>query len=113
MDHRIALIDDDHCSRHFLSEFLVLKGFSVDSFKLLMKPFVKTGKHICVLLRIAVLLHRGRTSQPVPDIGLVVDDKNIALQFPKNWLNENSMTLADLIKEISHLDNAGYRLSFE
>lgn len=30
MDHQIAIIDDDHCIRHFLKEFLSLKGFSVD-----------------------------------------------------------------------------------
>jgi CheY-like chemotaxis protein len=30
MNQRIAIVDDDHCIRHFLSEFLTLKGFSVD-----------------------------------------------------------------------------------
>jgi len=87
--------------------------FRADSFGLLMKPFVKAGKQLCVLLRIAVLLHRGRTSQSVPDIDIVINNKNILLQFPENWLDEHSMTLADLIKEINHLDNAGYKLSFE
>lgn len=32
MNHRIAIVDDDHCIRHFLNEFLNLKGFSVDAF---------------------------------------------------------------------------------
>ncbi len=87
--------------------------FRVDTFNELMKPFVKAGKHMCVLLRIAVLLHRGRTNQSVPDVHIVIDKKNILLQFPKNWLDDHSMTLADLIKETNHLDTAGYRLSFE
>jgi len=87
--------------------------FRIDAFKQLMKPFVKAGKHMCVLLRIAVLLHRGRTSQPVPDIKITVDSKNINLHFPQGWLDENSMTLADLIQEINYLDDAGYKLSFE
>ena len=87
--------------------------FRVDVFKQLMKPFVKAGKHVCVLLRIAVLLHRGRTDQAIPEITITVKDKNINLQFPDNWLDEHSMTLADLIKEINYLDAAGYKLRFE
>ena len=85
----------------------------VDAFKQLMKPFVKAGKHMCVILRLAVLLHRGRTDQPIPDIDMVISNKDINLRFPDNWLDEHSMTLADLIKEIKYLDDAGYRLSFE
>ena len=85
----------------------------VDAFKQLMKPFVKPGKHMCTLLRIAVLLHRGRTNQSIPEIDITVSNKNIHLHFPVNWLDEHSMTLADLIKEIDYLDAAGYKLSFE
>jgi len=87
--------------------------FRDDHFKQLMKPFIKAGKQMCVLLRIAVLLHRGRTDQLIPDIDITVNNKNINLSFPKGWLDEHSMTLADLIKEINYLDNAGYKLSFE
>jgi len=85
----------------------------VDNFKQLMKPFVKAGKHMCILLRIAVLLHRGRTSQSIPEIDINISHKNINLCFPDNWLDKHSMTLADLIKEINYLDAAGYKLSFE
>ena len=87
--------------------------FRVKSFKKLMKPFIKAGKLMCILLRIAVLLHRGRTDQLIPEIDISVNHKNINLSFPEGWLDEHSMTLADLIKEINYLDNAGYKLSFE
>ena len=40
-------------------------------------------------------------------------NKSINLDFPDGWLDEHSMTLADLIKEINYLDAAGYKLSFE
>ncbi|MCG6939069.1 MAG: exopolyphosphatase [Gammaproteobacteria bacterium] len=86
--------------------------FRVGAFKELMNPFVKAGKNMCVLLRIAVLLHRGRTDQSVPDIDITVTQNNINLRFPAGWLDEHSMTLADLIKEIKYLDAAGYKLSF-
>ncbi|VAW53200.1 Exopolyphosphatase [hydrothermal vent metagenome] len=87
--------------------------FRIDKFKSLMKPFVKAGKYMCVLLRVAVLLHRGRTDQAVPEIAISINDRDINLVFPDGWLDEHSMTLADLIKEINYLDTAGYRLRFE
>jgi len=87
--------------------------FRANVFKELMAPFVKVGKHMCVLLRIAVLLHRGRTRQTIPDIDISVDKKTINIKFPDGWLDNHNMTLADLIKEINHLDTAGYQLSFE
>jgi exopolyphosphatase/guanosine-5'-triphosphate,3'-diphosphate pyrophosphatase len=87
--------------------------FRIDHFKQLMKPFIKAGNQMCILLRLAVLLHRGRTDQLVPEIDISVNNKNISLRFPEGWLDEHSMTLADLIKETNHLDSAGYKLSFE
>lgn len=87
--------------------------FRVGPFKQLMNPFVKIGKNMCLLLRIAVLLHRGRTRQSIPDIDISFNDKNINLHFPEGWLEGHSMTLADLTKEIDYLDAAGYKLSFD
>ena len=87
--------------------------FRTAHFKTLMKPFVKSGKQMCVILRLAVLLHRGRTKQMVPDIDISINDKNLHLKFPENWLDEHGMTLDDLINEINHLDKAGYKLTFE
>jgi len=87
--------------------------FRTENFKSLMKPFVKTGKYMCLLLRIAVLLHRGRTDEAIPEVAISISNKDINLTFPDDWLNEHNMTLADLIKEIDYLDAAGYRLSFE
>ncbi len=87
--------------------------FRIDSFTELMKPFVKTGKHMCVFLRLAVLLHRSRSDLAIPDVTISVNDHDINLRFPEGWLDENGMTLADLIKEMNYLDTAGYNLSYE
>lgn len=87
--------------------------FRTDAFKQLMKPYVKAGKHMCVLLRIAVLLHRGRIDQPMSPVNIDIQNKNINLHFPDGWLDKHNMTLADLIKEIDYLDSAGYSLRFE
>lgn len=87
--------------------------FRVYAFKQLMKPFIKSGKDMCVLLRIAVLLHRGRTNESIPDIEIAVHNKKISLRFPQGWLENHSMTFADLAKEVNYLAAAGYKLSFE
>ena len=87
--------------------------FRTSAFEDLMTPYIKTSTHLCVLLRLSVLLHRGRSKQALPDIDITVKDKEINLQFPQGWLDNHSMTLADLIKEINYLDNAGYQLIFE
>jgi exopolyphosphatase/guanosine-5'-triphosphate,3'-diphosphate pyrophosphatase len=87
--------------------------FRVYAFKQLMKPFIKSGKDMCVLLRIAVLLHRGRTSESIPEIEITTRNKKINLRFPKDWLENHSMTFADLTKEVNYLGAAGYKLSFE
>lgn len=87
--------------------------FREDAFEVLMRPFIKPGKQMCILLRLAVLLHRGRNDQAIPDIAITIKGRKINLGFPEDWLDDNGMTLADLIKEINYLDNVGYKLSFE
>ena len=87
--------------------------FRSGEFKQLMKPFAKAGAQMCMLLRLAVLLHRGRTEQQLPGIGIEAGKKALSLTFPPGWLDEHSMTLADLIREVNYLHAAGYQLRFE
>ena len=87
--------------------------FRCNEFRQLMKPFARAGGRMCVLLRLAVLLHRGRTEQQLPEITITVNDNMVSLGFPPGWLDDHSMTLADLIKEINYLHASGYQLRFE
>lgn len=87
--------------------------FRIDEFDQLMKPFIKTGKRLCILLRLSVLIHRGRTDAQSPELSIRINKKSIHLHFPENWLSSHSLTLADLNKEVTYLKKAGYRLSFE
>ena len=86
--------------------------FRISAFDKLMRPFVTPGKHMCILLRLAVLLQRGRADIELPDFDLKIDDNDVILRFPLHWLKENSMTKAGLIKEAEYLHSAGYRLHF-
>ena len=70
------------------------------------------GQRLCILLRLAVLLHRGRTDEQVPNVAIQVDKSNIGLTFPEQWLDQHSLTKADLRKERKFLKDAGISLDY-
>jgi exopolyphosphatase/guanosine-5'-triphosphate,3'-diphosphate pyrophosphatase len=67
---------------------------------------------LALLLRLAVLLNRSRSTVELPPIRLAADDINIGLKFPRGWLADNPLTVADLAREQKYLQNAGFRLDF-
>jgi len=67
---------------------------------------------LCVLLRLAVLLHRGRSEGPPPETRLTVSRQGVTLEFPEGWLDERPMTLADFEQERSYLKAAEVKLRF-
>ena len=64
-----------------------------------------------MILRLAVLLHRGRSPQPLPDVHLTVKGRNITLELPQRWIKEHPLTLEDLEQERGYLKEAGFRLT--
>ncbi|MCC8995536.1 MAG: exopolyphosphatase [Nitrosomonas sp.] len=68
---------------------------------------------LCVLLRLAVVLHRGRSGYDFPEIHVGMDKGNIRLIFPTNWLEQHPLTLLDLNTEQSYLQAAGIILDFQ
>lgn len=66
-----------------------------------------------VLLRLAVLLHRGRSDTPLPAIALAVDGARIRLASPRGWLGDHPLTRADLEAEREYLEAAGFALDWE
>jgi exopolyphosphatase/guanosine-5'-triphosphate,3'-diphosphate pyrophosphatase len=65
---------------------------------------------LCVLLRLAVVLHRRRDESPLPDIQLSVDEDQVKLRFPEQWLEQHALTQADLASEADYLKAVGLRL---
>ena len=63
-----------------------------------------------LLLRLGVLLHRGRSSVPLTPIKLVARRDSLELRFQPGWLDDHPLTVADLQSEIEHLKNVGFRL---
>jgi exopolyphosphatase/guanosine-5'-triphosphate,3'-diphosphate pyrophosphatase len=86
--------------------------FRKAEFDELIKPARKPGRRLCVLLRLAVLLHRGRTGEQVPDVDIRAEKSNVTLHFPQGWLEQHSLSHADLNKERDYLQDAGISLQF-
>jgi exopolyphosphatase/guanosine-5'-triphosphate,3'-diphosphate pyrophosphatase len=65
-----------------------------------------------VLLRLSVLLHRGRSPRPLPEVKLRVKGRTLSLELPARWMKEHPLTLEDLEQERQYLKDAGFRLNY-
>ncbi len=65
---------------------------------------------LCVLLRIAVLLHRSRTDRRAPSLQLRAHEDGLDARFPDGWLDRHPLTRADLDEERTLLADAGFQL---
>lgn len=70
-------------------------------------------RRLCVLLRLAVLIHRPRTNRDGLTVICTARKKQIKIKFPANWLNRHPLTRADLVQEKLYLQNAGIELSVQ
>jgi exopolyphosphatase/guanosine-5'-triphosphate,3'-diphosphate pyrophosphatase len=73
-------------------------------------PWDKSIFHLIVLLRLAVLLHRGRGGTALPHIDLNATPKTLTARFPARWLKDHPLTIADLQREVEYLEAVGFRL---
>jgi exopolyphosphatase/guanosine-5'-triphosphate,3'-diphosphate pyrophosphatase len=76
----------------------------------LIPPWDKLALYLIALLRLAVVLHRGRSEAALPDIGLSARARTLELRFPARWLREHPLTVEDLQQEIEFLRAVGMRL---
>jgi exopolyphosphatase / guanosine-5'-triphosphate,3'-diphosphate pyrophosphatase len=76
----------------------------------LMAPWDKRAPAMTLLLRLSVLLHRGRSSIALPAIKLIARSDSLEVRFPPNWLDDHPLTVADLQLEIENLKSVGFRL---
>jgi exopolyphosphatase/guanosine-5'-triphosphate,3'-diphosphate pyrophosphatase len=63
-----------------------------------------------VLLRLAVLLQRPRSAEPLPSMQLRAEERNLELRMPASWLDQHPLTVADLEQERDPLKDLGVRL---
>jgi exopolyphosphatase / guanosine-5'-triphosphate,3'-diphosphate pyrophosphatase len=87
------------------------RQLSLEALEDLLPPWDRHAEFLIVLLRLAVLLHRGRSPQPLPQVLLRVKGRTLTLELPQKWMKEHPLTLEDLEQERVYLKDAGFRLS--
>jgi exopolyphosphatase/guanosine-5'-triphosphate,3'-diphosphate pyrophosphatase len=130
--HEVGLdVSHAHYHRHggYLLEHADMPGFPQEEQKLLAcivgahrrkldlrcldelnAPWHTQAEYLIVLLRLAVLIHRGRSSIVAPKVELQAKGRSLQVAFPRTWLEANPLTMADLEQEIDYLKDVGFRL---
>ena len=88
------------------------RKFSPALFIDLPSPWNKQAAGLTLILRLAILLHRNRDEQKLPDFKITMSKTKINLKFPADWLVRSPLTHADLMQEAEYLRIAGYKLEF-
>ena len=65
---------------------------------------------VAILLRIAVIFHRGKNTEKLPPMVMRVDKTMIKLDIPHKWLAQHPLTQADLETEMRYLADIHYQL---
>lgn len=89
------------------------RKLSLADFEGLPETLRRQALYLCILLRIAVLLHRSRSETELPAIALEGDEASIKLRFSPEWLLEHPLTEADLGVEAEYLRAANVKLRFK
>lgn len=76
----------------------------------LVPPWDRCALYLIVLLRLAVLLHRGRSPTALPPIELKATPRSLEVEFPARWLKDHPLTSADLLQETDYLRASSFRL---
>lgn len=83
---------------------------ALESLERLVPPWDRRARWLIVLLRLAVLLHRGRSDAALPAIALEAKGRTLTVRFPARWLGDHALTVADLRNEIELLRSIDLRL---
>jgi exopolyphosphatase/guanosine-5'-triphosphate,3'-diphosphate pyrophosphatase len=88
------------------------RKFTKNHFKRLAEYRLHRTRHWTILLRLAVLLHRSRSTEPLPDFKLTASKNKLCLAFPEGWLDLHQLTRADLEQESAYLSAANFHLEY-
>jgi exopolyphosphatase/guanosine-5'-triphosphate,3'-diphosphate pyrophosphatase len=87
------------------------RKLTLEGLEELVPPWDRSALYLIVLLRLAVLLHRGRSSTALPQIELAPTPRSLELRFPARWLRDHPLNFADLQQEVDYLRlSGGFRL---
>lgn len=94
----IATILYNHKRRFNLDDFEYLPDFVIP---------------LTLILRISVLLHRSRESQPLPEFDFTYSKKNITLTFPEKWMVDHPLIQQDLELEQEWLSEFNFKIEWQ
>jgi exopolyphosphatase / guanosine-5'-triphosphate,3'-diphosphate pyrophosphatase len=86
------------------------RKLSLEGLEELVPPWDRNALYLIVLLRLAVLLHRGRSPAALPPIMLTARPRSLEIRFPARWLRDHPLTAADLQLEVDLLKPHGFRM---
>jgi len=86
------------------------RKLSLEAMTDLLPPWDSRAIYLALILRIAVLLHRNRSSEPLPAVTLTGRPRTLELRFKVRSFRDHPLTAADLNNEIDCLREAGLRL---
>jgi exopolyphosphatase/guanosine-5'-triphosphate,3'-diphosphate pyrophosphatase len=86
------------------------RKLNLEALEELIPPWHLKAEFLVVLLRLAVLVHRGRSPGALPDVDLHAKGRSLEVAFPRGWLAEHPLTAADLEQETEYLQAAGFKL---
>ncbi len=70
-------------------------------------------RYLVILVRLAVLLQHPRNQEAPPEVRLTPGKKSLTLTFPRGWLDERPLTMADLNNEKDYLVKQDFDLVIE
>ena len=88
------------------------RKFPIEEFPVLADPDRRVMLRLASVLRLAVVLHRGRTDAPAAPVSLKIRDKGMELSFHTDWLTRHPLTRLDLEQEREFLSSTPVALEF-
>jgi exopolyphosphatase/guanosine-5'-triphosphate,3'-diphosphate pyrophosphatase len=88
------------------------RKFPLQAFLALPRGVQESARRLCVILRLAVLLHRGRSITVKPNPELHAEGDALSLGFPDDWLELHPLARLELEQEAALLAAAGISLGF-
>lgn len=73
----------------------------------------RQAMRLAILLRLAVLLHRGRDPEAEPPVELSAEDERLLLEPCPDWLADHPLTEEDLLRERDLLTRADFTLDIQ
>ncbi|GAB4347313.1 MAG: exopolyphosphatase [Gammaproteobacteria bacterium] len=88
------------------------RKFPLEVFQKLPESDRLPAMRLCMILRLAVTLHRERSDRSLPEFSIAAITRGLKLSLSEGWLEQHPLTQADLAEEAAFLKAADLRLRF-